>query len=212
MNKRKISILGISLLISILVMPLRGIMLCNNIPGVTLSSLLGFILYFFFSILCLKKYIKIFSSKNILIVILLGICIFQLPMRIIDFNETLISLPDFLLHILGILGGYFAFNRPFRTKCCVFSAGLIVCLLMFFKGYEYWNHKMLFGTFTGKIEVVETPDFQFTDENGTTFSKNDFIGKYPTVILFDREGNAIFRGNIETASDYIDRLLKKQLL
>jgi thiol-disulfide isomerase/thioredoxin len=96
-------------------------------------------------------------------------------------TDTLISLPDFLFHLLGIVMGYLFYKstKVFRTIIVLLS--LSCCLFIYFKGYEMWHHKLNFGTFTGKPEQTVVSDFQFADEKGQLFSINDFAGKYTIV-------------------------------
>ncbi|GHU68320.1 hypothetical protein FACS189413_04920 [Bacteroidia bacterium] len=200
---------------------------------------------------------------------------------------TLISLPDFLFHLFGIIMGYLFYKSNKTGKTIVLTFSLIGCFFIYFKGYDMWIHKLNFGTFSGKIEMVVTPNFQFTDEKGEMCSISDFSGKYvvvdfwftgcgicfkkfpkvqdlydkykdnpsisifsmnakieqdtesaafetiqkrgysfpvyrlnmkdsilmelgvnkyPTVLIFDKNGTAIFRGDIEKASDFINKL------
>jgi hypothetical protein len=39
-----------------------------------------------------------------------------------------------------------------------------------------------------------------------SFLKELGVDGYPTVLIFDKSGTAIFRGNMENASDYIGKL------
>jgi len=169
----------LSVLIGLLITPLRGVMLYDKTPGVNLCSLLGFTFYFLFTLFCLKKYQVCLSSTSIFIAVLLGASIFQLPLRIINFEGTLISLPDYILHLLGIVLGYFSYKQSLTIKCCVFSIGFGLCVFMYFKGYNMWLHKINFNTFTGIVEE-NSPEYNLTFQTNTgdTLSLSDFKGKY----------------------------------
>jgi hypothetical protein len=222
MNKTKIFFLLflLSIAISLIISPLRGIA-----GGINYCSLLGFVIYFFFIHISLKKFQFKLSPVNIFVAVLSGLLILQLPLRIIDFKETLGSLPDFLLHLSGILLGYVSGKQSPKIRGTVFLLGLCICVFMFFKGYEMWLHKLNFGTFTGKTEQTVVPNFRFADEKGQLFSiirekgysfpvyHPDMedpvlhqlgVDKYPTVLVFDKESRLVFRGSIKTAKDFID--------
>jgi thiol-disulfide isomerase/thioredoxin len=183
--------------------------------------------------------------------------------------------------------GYLFYKASKLWRIFILAFSLISCIFIHFKGGDLWLHKLNFGTFTGKINVAATPDFQFTNEQGNCLSLNDFAGKYvvtdfwftgcgvcfrkfpqvqylydeykenpaiavisinaklkdeagnlafetiakkgysfpvyrldmdnpilkemkidgyPTVLIFDKGGNIIFRGSIENASNYIKKI------
>lgn len=119
-----------SVIIELIIMPFRGINLWN-VSGVILSMLFGFTLYFFWTMFCLKKYLNRLNVSRILIPILIGFLIIQLPVRIYDFQGTLCSLPDCVCHFLGILFGYITYRKLQKWKWAFFITGIIICLLLF---------------------------------------------------------------------------------
>lgn len=159
-------------------MPLRGIMISDGIAGVGLCSILGFVFYFLLTVFCLHKFKKNISIKLVIGAILLGLCLLQLPLRIISFQNTLISLPDFLLHLLGVILGCIGYLVGKRTKWVLFLGGLLFCLFMLFCGYDLFHHKLAFGTFTGQTEMVLSPDIKFADNQEHEISLKEIKGKY----------------------------------
>jgi ABC-type glycerol-3-phosphate transport system permease component len=133
--------------------PLRAIsfMLC---------AVVTFILFFLFMNILFRKYSEELKSEYILISALIGCSLLQIPLRI-WLPDTLVSLPDFLFHLLGIIMGYLFYKSNKTGKTVVLTVSLASCLL----------------------------------ELG--------VNVYPTVLIFDKSGTAIFRGSIENASDYI---------
>lgn len=145
------------------------------------STLLGFLLYFFFTLFCLKRLSTKTSSYLIFFYILLGILLIQLPTRLPKFNTTFISLPDFIIHLLGIIIGffYFKFSRPIGI--ILFGFGLFLSIFMFYTGYRKWIHKLDYGSFSGIVEK-NVPTFKFLKENGDFFSNENLVGK---IVILD---------------------------
>ena len=166
-----------ALLIEIIAMPLRGyvsFMLCGVVT---------FSLFFIFQYIVLKKYEKRLKAGYILIASLIGCSFTQVPTRIIWFTDTLISLPDFLFHLLGIVLGYLFYisGKVFRIIILVFS--LSSCLFFYFEGYDIWLHKLNFNSVTGIVKA-DNKEYNpiFRTNRGDTLTLSDFKGKY---LLFD---------------------------
>jgi peroxiredoxin len=54
---------------------------------------------------------------------------------------------------------------------------------MFYRGWDYWIHKISFGTFTGKVEARKIPtSFIVLDENKTSVTEKNIINKI--VLLY----------------------------
>lgn len=102
----------------------------------------------------------------------------------ISFGTTLATLSDFCLHLLGILSGYFAYNKRVEIKWSIFLTGLCICMFMYFKGY---------GTFIGKIETTAVPDFHFADRQGNVLSLRDFSGKYIVADFWHTKCDTCFK-------------------
>lgn len=262
-----------------------------SLEGFVLSSLIGglglFIAFFLIIIKCKKlKPIYVFLS------LWLGISVLELPLRIFDFEATLVSLPTYLSWCLGLLAGFLSsIFKKWWQRLFVFSLILLITLFIALHGYDLWLNKMNYGSFTGRInELVESP-LVFQDQNGIAVNIEQFKGSYllldfwntwcgycyqsfpildemykeykdssivkvyavhcwyategesylsgwgilnkydysfplltvdgenrvikevgvtvfPTVLVFSKEGNLIFRGNLEYAREFIDSLLK----
>lgn len=132
----------LSLIIELLVFPLRGI-------SIILCSLVSFILFFFYTFYCLKKYSWL-DAKKCLCVILLGCLLLTLPIRIFNFEKTLITLPDSIFHLLGIISGFLFYISKGARRVFVLLISIIVCIL-FFPGFDKWCFYVRFNSFSGKI-------------------------------------------------------------
>src|SRR5882757_3869702 len=166
----------ISFVLMAAISPLRHF----SIPA---SSLIGFILYVYLTLFSFNVFKNKLAGWQIFGSLFWGLWLAQMPLRIINFEDTLITLPDVLLHTLGIICGlvYWKTKKPYDllplTLCCV------VPVFMFFQGYDYWFNKLYFGTFTGRIEAYALPvKFEAFDEQKNTIGENDLNGK---IVLLD---------------------------
>src|SRR5437899_1421514 len=135
----------LSFFLSVAISPLRGYDLAY-------SSLCGFVVYFLLTLVCLKKVLKTKSILLFTLALVGGFWVIQLPIRIMAFETSLVSLPDAILASLGIAAAlaYRLLREPFRNA--IPMASFILVIFMCFQGYGYWIHKLNFGTFTGRIE------------------------------------------------------------
>ena len=172
------SIFSLSLIVMLAISPLRGYPF-----GMGYSSLAGFIIFFLFSLITLKKFSSKMPSLQILFAVILGLWIIQLPIRIIDFEGTIGSLPDVLIHTLGILCGFLYWYLKKPLNALTAFLGCIFSVFMFFQGYDLWFHKLNHGTFTGRVEAYNLPTrFEAIDEK-----KNFITGDYfnDKIVLLD---------------------------
>ena len=141
-------------------------------------AVVTFILFFFFQYFISKKYQEILNKEFLLFFSLIGASLLQVPLRLWMWYSYLVSLPDFLFHLFGIVLGYLFYksNKIIRVNILAFS--FLCCLFLYFKGYDMWLHKLNFETFTGKIENTQNYDFDFQTNSGDTLSLSDFKGKY----------------------------------
>ena len=167
---------SLSLVLSVVISPLRGY------AGLTISSLTGFTIYFFFTLYSFSIWRKKLSSILILIAIVLGFFILWAPIRSHFFTVPLISFPDLVLHFLGIMFG-FAFTKLHSPqKWLTTVLGFSLALFMFFKGYDLWLHRLNFGTFTGRVSYTLPAKFEAFDQSKSLVTDKGFANK---VILLD---------------------------
>lgn len=164
-----------SLLLMLLIASLRGYV------SVMSSSLVGFIAYFLLTNYLIYRFKSKLKDFWIVITILSGLCIFQLPSHIFEFQATLISLPDFLIHCLGILIGFIYYKSNKLIGVAVTILALCFVLYMFFDGYNRWIHKLDFGTFYYTVSE-EVPEFTMINSKGINFTNKDLKDK---IVIFD---------------------------
>lgn len=163
-----------ALLISLLILPIRSV-------STQSSTFIGFILFYILTLGLIYFYRKKLSRKQVFLSILIGGSIVQIIVRIIYFEDTIGSLPDFIITILGIVIAYFSYTFSNYGKVILFLCGIGLFTFMCIKGYDLWFHKLNFGTFTGKVEEPVHYDFEFQTNEGDTISLSRFKGKYVLI-------------------------------
>src|ERR1700752_1214549 len=73
--------------------------------GFPTSILIGFVVFFLVSYGSFKL-IKRVKPYIILVMLFLGVSALLLPPRLIDFQESAVSFPDYIFHSLGLATGY----------------------------------------------------------------------------------------------------------
>ena len=165
-------ILLYALLIELVATPFRAF-------SFTACSVVAFILYFLFINVVSRKYTFQLKIIYIFLACLLGCSILQLPFRIMNFSLSLISLPDFLFHLFGIVMGYLFYKSKRILRISILMVSLLCCFFLYFKGYGMWLNKLSFNTFTGIIDGDNRKyDLTFQTNSGDTLSLSDFEGKY----------------------------------
>lgn len=162
----------------LLISPLR-----SNLFGIEYSSMIGFIIFFYITLYCLEKFKLRLSIRQIIIALVVGLWIVQLPIRVVNFESTLSSLPDVLIQTLGIVCGYFYRRLRNPSNILVALLGGLVTVFMFFQGYNLWFHKLNFGTFTGQVAASNLPArFEVFDEQKNLLTNDNFQNK---IVLLD---------------------------
>ena len=164
-----------SLLLMLLISPLRGYV------SLKASSLVGFIAYFVLTNYFINKYKSQLKEIRIVITILAGLCFLQLPSHTLDYQATLVSLPDFLIHILGVLIGFIYYRSGKIPGVAITIVALGFVLYVYFDGYERWYHYMEYGTFTYTVSE-NVPEFNMINPKGPDFTNKNLKDK---IVVFD---------------------------
>lgn len=173
-NKKLVSIVLISCLFDVALSPLRGYV------SLMASTVVGFAVYFIFTAVVIKKYTYAFKPTHLLLAVILGCSIFPVPAHTLYFNSSLSSLPDYIMHLLGILAGYwFILSNRKYVKTTIVMLSIILCVFVYFKGYFMWIHNLNFGTFTGLVtDTPPTSEIAFLTIQGDTVTLESFKGRY----------------------------------
>lgn len=150
-----------------------------GLTGIPLATLLGSVIFFTFTIVSLSKAREPLKPRGILLAILIGISILELPVLIWQFDSTHGAQPEFFSRYITIMVAYgcFKIHRPIG-KALLFAAWVIYVVWLLLFGYSMWNNKMNFGWWTGRIEQPITEPMIFQTSINDTISTADYAGKY----------------------------------
>jgi|GEM_PF-296162 len=166
-----------SLLLEILTSPFRA-----YLGGFPVSCVVGFIAFFILTIIISKRYSSKLSLGLIFLGMTLGLFIIQIPTRILDFDGTLVSLPDFICRFLGIVCGWTFMVLSGFKKWAPFSLGLLFSVFLLIWGYDYWLFKISFGTFTGHVYYKQPIPIIGHDQNDHHLTGSETKGK---IVVLD---------------------------
>jgi thiol-disulfide isomerase/thioredoxin len=158
--------------------------------GFIYSSLIGFVT-FFLSCALFNFYNKRFNPAFFSLSLVLGVSLIHLPPRVIAFNETLISLPDYLCHLLGICFGYLFIISGSGKRWLLSLTGAAIMTFVIFNGYNLWLHKLNFGSYTGKVKY-HMPEFR-AQLSDSSILDNNFSNKIIVLDFWHTQCGACFR-------------------
>lgn len=180
--KHYITLFFISLIIATAISPLRGgYISIGSLTGLPMAILAHMIIFFIFTLFALNR------NKHLhhkLIAIILGSIILELPFHIIAWGKTLFSFLDLPCRLIAILTAYYFFRwnsslfKKYMLLCCYF----IFCIWVTFYGFYLWQHKIYYGSYSGKTTKAIQHDILFTDTIGKTVNLNSLDADY---ILLD---------------------------
>jgi thiol-disulfide isomerase/thioredoxin len=147
------------------------------------NSLLAFFGYLCLTLFTIKFFEKKLSATSAVIILFTSMFLMQSYTIYLYFVESLWSLPIILIYCLGIISAFFYLKLKRPVNILPFSLSFLMVILMFFQGWDYWIHKINFGTFTGRIAAYNLPvKFESFDEQKNPISENDFNNK---IVLLD---------------------------
>lgn len=158
----KISVLlgGISLLLSL------GLCI-SRAWSFIYSEMIMFVVYAVFTAWSMFR-IKQIAPFYIFLSIFVGWGILNIPLRFLP--ETAISLPNFIMDILGILAGYAYYyttaNSHRILRVMILTGGLII-LLIIYPVHSNWFHYINFKNFTGVVDQEPFESFSACNFNKT---------------------------------------------
>lgn len=176
-----------SLFLELAVAPFRAF----SIPS---ACFVGFTAFLFLSAWCFVRFRKNLSLTQILVSLLVGPCLLQLPLRFIHFTETLLTFPNFVLDLLGICFGLLYVTLKSPWKWVSSGIGLMLAVFMFFAGHALWVHKLSFGTFSGRVSsALPAPGFEAFDQDRNLVTNKDFSGRVVVLDFWFTGCGACFR-------------------
>jgi len=109
--------------------------------------------------------------------IVLPVLLIYSPIHFNRFSDTLLSLPSFIAHLIGISVGVLIVTiGNTRVKIFIGSILLVVSFWVAIEGYSMWLNKVNFGSFTGRVSKTVRP-FKLYNIEGRVVSDTDFKNK-----------------------------------
>lgn len=199
MWKRIILIYMVSLFFFVLESPIRGLSLSESLSGPMLSIFVGAILYAALTWCMLKKYHHHLSTFTILFWVLCGKLTLDVLVRMLNFQDSLASLPNSASQILGVFIGYLYYKWSTWKRITGLSIVFLTLLWgMSFQVQRLWRHWLYNRTSDEKMTgwVFETKNGKVClDSLNTEFIVLDFWStrcgvcrkKFPLVQEFYNE-------------------------
>lgn len=126
-----------------------------SLSGISLASLVYGITYYILTVILLRKFREKLSTEWVVIAILLGAVILELPYWTFCISATPGLWPEIFVRLLAIGGGYLCWKISGRVwKVVVSGVFLAFCLWISYSGYDLWVNKMYYGTWTGRLDPV----------------------------------------------------------
>lgn len=95
----------------------------------------------------------------------------------------LYGLPVVITYCLAIISAYYYHKSKPPQNILLFSLSSCFVVFMLFQGWDYWLHKIDFGTFTGCIEAYQLQtNFEAFDERKNLITNNNLQNK---IVLLD---------------------------
>ncbi|MES2276869.1 MAG: TlpA disulfide reductase family protein [Bacteroidota bacterium] len=173
MYKAKIPaiIISVSFLPELLISLIRGYVSLPGIQALVVCAFTGFLLYFFITWFFLKKYQSSLKSYQIIGLVLIGLLIFQGPIRLFYFTPMLFTFPEFTSRLLGVFAGYCFYNRKVLIHKINLSVSVLIILFTCFYGYDLWMFNLDYGTYTGNVHSKGPNLLSLTYKDNDTLKK-----------------------------------------
>jgi thiol-disulfide isomerase/thioredoxin len=152
----------------------------NKIYYNTIFSTTG---YFFLTLFFFKVFNKKLSARSIVIIIFATMLVLQSFTIYTWFVWDTFGLPVVVANCFSVIAAYSYFKSKPPQNLILLSLTACFVVFMFFWGWDYWLHRIDFGTFTGSIEVSNLPTkFEARDEQNNSISDDNFKNK---IVLLD---------------------------
>jgi thiol-disulfide isomerase/thioredoxin len=186
-----IKIVKIALLIILAAAVELSLTLVRADMGFSYSMLIGYTVYFFIAYISMR-FTKNLTAPILILSLFLGISAMHLPPRLIDFEGTLVSLPDYIFHVLGLISAWLFYLARSWRKWIIAGVGFALTLFMFFRGYSMWIHKLNFETYTGNY-ITPLPEFVAEYKNGNRILRDSLKSKLVLIDIWHTQCAACFR-------------------
>lgn len=178
----------LALLISVLILPLRSI-------STLISTFVGFFAFYILTLGLEYIYRGKLSRIKLFLSILVGGSIVQIITRSVYYYvDTIGSLPDFIITLLGIVLAYISLYLSRSGKIAIFFVGVGIGIFMYIKGYDLWFNQLDFDTPNGRITkpLNDIDNFKFQNQYGDTLSLADFNSRYVIIDVWHTHCNVCY--------------------
>ena len=152
----------------------------NKIYYITLFSFIG---YFYLTLFFFKVFNKKLSAISIVVIIFATMFLMQFYTIYTWLVRDLYGLPAVVAHCLSVISAYFYFKSKPPKNIVLFSLSSCFVVFMFFQGWDYWIHRINYGTFTGEVQAYNLPTkFEAFDEPKNIITDENFRNK---IVLLD---------------------------
>ncbi len=138
--------------------------------------------YFLISVFLVKHFSDKVSIITIILSILAGSLLLDLPIRILYFSASLSSLLDSIIYKLGIIFAWLFIITKNKFKWFYPSFGFLIILYVFFWGYDLWLFKLSHGSFTGNVNFKQPIEISGKTQTGEPIANDLFNNK---VVVLD---------------------------
>jgi len=186
-QKKYFNLSLVSILICFSLAPLGGY------GGHHLKFLAATLIYYGLSIFFLRN---LNSKKEILYTSLILIAppaLLYIPIIVLHYKETQISLLSTLGHFIGLLLGIFSHFISTKSKIILTILLLALSIWVTFLGFSYWENKANFGTFTGNVNYNLPCKIEGKNQYGQSFSELNFKNKIVVLDFWHTRCGVCFR-------------------
>lgn len=146
-------------------------------------TLFSFIGYFYITLF----FFKIFGGKLSAISIVVIIFGTMFPLQLYTIFTFIIgdfyALPIIITYCLGVMSAYFYHKSKLPENISFFTLSSCFVVFMCFQGWDYWLHKINYGTFSGVVRASNLPTkFEAFDEQKAITTDENFKNK---IVLLD---------------------------
>ena len=140
----------------------------------------GIVLFIFYSAFIFYVGYKGKRAKLYATVFVSTILIIQVPARLLWWTDSLISLPEGIMHLLGILCGLLLLKCGVKTKIAIVSAMIVLCF-MFNRIYVHWIQYISYGNMNGIVseQIQNIPHIE--DVDGTVVKIEEMKDVYTVI-------------------------------
>lgn len=114
------------------------------------------------------------------IVFVAVILIIQIPIRLLWWRDSLVSMPEVVMHLLGVLCGLLLLKSGRKAKVVIVFAMIMLCF-MFNRIYVLWDQYISYGNIDGIVseQIKNIPHIE--DVDGTIVKIEEMKGRYMVI-------------------------------